>query len=685
MRKFLGEKLNITGRKNLPTSELSEGKTGAEENGSVQMTRVKKVVRRQAILAGTTLLIAVVLIFAMTSAWYTNVSKVSSLTFKAEAWGFDPESISVSDTEVSVAPGTSGVVPLQIDNSASRDSVRVYVTASKLNMDARLRHRIFFYADTSATVNGETVNRIYIGGTDENTYSYTLMPGQKLIMSDDYYSDVPIKWEWVYDMEGYYFRGTVTEENDVILDEYLRPITYDLDKATFDTYGENPTGQLLTVDGVELEEFLTAIAASDGYAGTISAESAITKGTRVYYPVAVDGDGYGVWAYLCNYSEIQDGINFDTSLSEDLGEIEANISITAVNLPSRIEVVSNVDDLRAALTDADVDVVELAGNVVLESAVTLTDGVDATLDLNGYNITYTGDAETYSLFRARGGSSLTVMNGEVNGNGKTSGVEGRVSSVAFDAVCADVTLSNVSVTGFDTAVYIADNGGAGEDSVVRLYNCNFDTENLSVFILGNGAVSESLTQLIVEGCTINSETYAGISGNGSSDRYGTDIVVIDSKITGKYAAIFHPQQKSTMRVANSELEGITGIAIKGGNVTITDSKVKGKGPYAEARALGNGWTDTGDGIYVEAAYNWSASVTVKGECEVTSVNAYAVDLCGKTGAGEGRIILHDGTYDGSRGSVLTNGIGSVQIYGGTFEGEVSEGVTRYDLADDLGD
>lgn len=679
MRKFLREKLNIKGRKTLPTSELSNGgHEPSDKTAEPQMKRVKKVVRRQAILAGGTLIIAVILIFAMTSAWYTNVSKVSSLTFKAEAWGFDPEKIEVSDTEVVVAPGTSGVVPLQIDNSESRDSVKIYVTASKLQMNAGLRNRIFFFADTAEVSNGETMSRIYLGSTDDNAFSYTLMPGQKLILSDDYYSDVPVKWEWVYDMVGYYFRGTVTEENNVIIDEYLRPISYDLDSATFDLYGENPTGQLLTVGGDSLEDFLADVASTDGYEGTINPENAVTKGTNNYYPVQVDGDGHGVWAYLCNYNEIQNGISFDTALSNELDDIVATFNVTAVNLPSRVEVVSTVSELTSALEDENVEVVELAGNMELESAVRLTDGTAATLDLNGYSLTYTGTGETYSLIRALGGSSLTVMNGEINGNGGVSGVEGRVSSVAFDAVCADLTLSNVKVRGFDTAVYVADNGGAGTDSVVKLYNCDLETENPTVLVLGNGDVSSAPTQVIIQGCTINSTTHSGISGNGSSDRYGTDIVVIDSKVSGKYTSIYQPQQNSTLLVSNSELEGITGIAVKGGTVNIIDSKVKGTGPYTAPRAAGSGWTDTGDGIYVEAVYNWGVSVTVKGDSEVTSANGYAVDLFGRAGSGVGRIILQDGEYRGALGAVTWNEIGSVQIYGGTFTGTVSESVTRYD-------
>ena len=527
-------KLNIR-RERIP--DPSSAEASGKGAGGRDIGRMKKMVRRQAILAGATLLIVVILLFAMTSAWYTNVSKVSSLTFRAEAWGFDPENISVSDHTVNVAPGTSGIVPLTIDNTSSSDSVRVYVTASKLQMERdELRKRIFFYADTSRVVENENVSRIYLGATEEDSYDYTLLPGMELILSDEYHSDVPIKWEWVYDMVGYYFRGTVTG-GIATINEYLRPIEYDLDRAVFDLDGEGATGNLVSVGSTTVEELLEDVSSHDGYEGTIDMNDAVTVGQNyVFYPVSVDGNDHGVWAYLCTYSEIESGIDFDTSLSGELGDIIANFTVTAVNLPSRVDLVSSQEELRSALSNDNVEVLELAGDIELSSALTLDTGASATLDLNGFGITYTGSETDYSMIRARGGSELTIINGEIIGNGNTSGVEGRVSSIAIDAVCADVTISNVAVSACDTAVYIADNGGAGSDSVVRLYNCDLETENLTVFIMGNGDISEAPSRLVVENCTINSTTYAGISGQGSTNRWGTDIVVLNSTVSGKYSS-----------------------------------------------------------------------------------------------------------------------------------------------------
>ena len=616
----------------------------------------------------------------MTSAWYTNVSKTSALTFKSEAIGFNTDNITVSDRRIPVAPGKNGVVPLEVDNSAEKDSVEIHVTISKALMSGdELRRRIYFYADDSQRVNGELVSRIYLGSTDENFYSYTIAPGQKLIMDDDYYNDVPIKWEWVYDVEGYYFHGTVNN-GGATLDEYIRPIEYDFDKATFDLTGENPTGRLVSVNGSTLDQFLGALTSTDGYEGQIDSTDAVTVNNTVFYPIAVDASGTGVWAYLCTYGEIEREIAFDTeftSVEENI--IAATITISAVNIPSRTESVGTTEDLWDALTDPTVDIVELTNDVTLTSALSLRDDVETTLDLNGYSLTYGGTANSYVSLIVRDGAKLTVMNGDINGNGKGSGVGGSVSSIGIEAIGGDVTLSNVRMRDYDTAVYVADVSGTGDDSIVRIYGCDFETLSPTVYFMGNGDASEAPSKLIIENSKLNSTAYAALTGQGSTNRWGTDIVVLDSELSGYYTAIYQPQQRSSTLISRSTLTGITGIAVKGGTVTIIDSTVTGTGAHQNAAASGSGWADTGDGIYVEAVYDWNVSVSVKGTTTVTSQHSYAVEMFGKAGAGEGKIMLYDGSYTGALGAVNWNSIGAFQVYGGNFNGSaLPADVTRYD-------
>ncbi|MBQ3870224.1 MAG: hypothetical protein II777_06710, partial [Clostridia bacterium] len=86
-------------------------------------------------------------------------------------------------------------------------------------------------------------------------------------------------------------------------------------------------------------------------------------------------------------------------------------------------------------------------------------------------------------------------------------------------------------------------------------------------------------------------------------------------------------------------------------------------------------TDTGDGIYVDASYDWNASVTVNGTSSVTSDHSYAVQLFGVSGRGTGSVLIESGTFGSGLGSANWNGIGSFRIKGGTFGGAISPNIS----------
>ncbi|MBR6920835.1 MAG: hypothetical protein IKH51_01440, partial [Clostridia bacterium] len=325
-------------------SDNKEKKTAAPENNRIR--QMKKAVRYQIVLAAGTLLVVIVLVFAMTSAWYTNVAKTSSLSFTVDSWGYSPENITVSNEAFTVAPGTSGIIPLTIDNSSGDEQVKITVTVSKDAMASEIKQRLYFYADKSDTVNGEEVFRLYLGGTEADSYVYTIMPGQQLITSGENKNDVSLKWTWVYDRLGYYFRGTVTQgnaagEGTVGIDEFIRPIEYDLDSAVFSN------GELASVGSVTFGQLLTDISSHDGYDGTVSSSDAAVALNRKYYPVSVDSGGRGIWAYFCTESEINSGIVYDTDTLPTVGTITASLNFTAVNIPVQEE----TTETTAALTN----------------------------------------------------------------------------------------------------------------------------------------------------------------------------------------------------------------------------------------------------------------------------------------------------------------------------------------------
>ena len=80
-------------------SDLPSGKQTSPE-----LNKIQKNIYRQAALAGLTVVLTIVILFAMTSAWYTNIVQTSGLVFEAEPWGFDG-TITVENDPIQAAPG----------------------------------------------------------------------------------------------------------------------------------------------------------------------------------------------------------------------------------------------------------------------------------------------------------------------------------------------------------------------------------------------------------------------------------------------------------------------------------------------------------------------------------------------------------------------------------------------------
>ena len=88
----------------------------------------------------------------------------------------------------------------------------------------------------------------------------------------------------------------------------------------------------------------------------------------------------------------------------------------------------------------------------------------------------------------------------------------------------------------------------------------------------------------------------------------SSITVPDDQI-----GIYFPPQASTLIIDNSSVTGGTGIAIKGGDLTVKgNSVIKGTGNKENpTTAQQNGVNKTGDAIYLEGNYTRSVSVTVE--------------------------------------------------------------------------
>ena len=615
---------------------------------------------KQALFALAALATLGVLLYSLTTAWYTNVAETTELVFETESWGFEGQ-VKALDTGLLLAPGQSACAALSVTNDGEQIN-QITVTVDKSSMPEELQKRIYFYVPATVKQHEETVECVYL--SPYGGYSYRVMPKSTLLLTADSAADAPVRCEWVYDVLGYYVYGTLDKDHKLITAEqikaskrkdveapvYIRPVEYDYDKAIFQD------DKLLTVDGDKVDDFVKALLAADGYKNVDT-----TKIVGDYYAVNITGmsetEQTGLWLYLCTQTEIEAATELDTrigtyryllarkddqgntveltedekkeyvSVAELLTGTSATIQIAGQNLRTSIADVTEVKNLTAALEQG--ESVRLAGDMTLGEAITIPADKDVIIDLNGKQLTTAVVGQP--VLEGAPGSSITVLNGTIDGGSRDTAVQLVGSSAAF---------SGVTIQG---RLLIDDKNESNENgtvSVVRLSNCTLKTvgdEQVGVHVFGNGAASSSRTVLLVEDCTIES-TFAGILGNGSDDCYGTDIQVLNSTVKGKYAGIYQPQRGSRLLVQNSTVEGMTGIAIKGGTVTIRNCIVNGTAedgfvPTEEqVKASRNGWLDTGAGVYVEANYDWAEEIamTIAG----STISSATKDLPGVLIVGE---------------------------------------------------
>ena len=627
------------------------------ESSKVSLEKVWK----QALLVLAVLTVLGVLLYSLTTAWYTNVAETTELVFETENWGFEGQ-VKTLDTGLLLAPGQSACAALSVTNDGEQIN-QITVTVDKSSMPEELQKRIYFYVPAEAKESDKTADRVYL--STYGGYSYRVMPKSTLLLTADSAADAPVRCQWVYDLLGYYVYGTLDKDNklitakqiaehkreDVEAPVYIRPVEYDYDKAIFQD------DKLLTVDGNKVDDFVKALLATDGYKNA----DTITK-VGDYYAVNITGtsdnsEKTGLWLYLCTQEEIDAATELDTRIGtyrylleqkdeqdrfiplteeqtkeyEDvaalLGGAKATIQIAGQNLRMSIADVTEAESLTAALTRG--ESVRLARDMTLGEAITIPADKDVIIDLNGKQLTT--NVVGQPVLEGAPGSSITVLNGTINGGSRDTAVQLVGSSAAF---------SGVTIQG---RLLIDDKNESNENgtvSVVRLSNCTLKTvgdEQGGVHVFGNGAASSSRTVLLVEDCTIES-TFAGILGNGSDDCYGTDIQVLNSTVKGKCAGIYQPQRGSRLLVQNSTVEGMTGIAVKGGTVTIRNCIVNGTGekdvvPTEErVKASRNDWLNTGAGVYVEANYDWAEEIamTIAG----STISSATKDLPGVLIVGE---------------------------------------------------
>lgn len=278
------------------------------------------------------------ILFALTSAWYTNTIQANEITLKTAKWNFDGTITLDGEKDGTLGlgdlyPGDTRPLPVTIVNQDTR-GVNVRVEADKSKMASpEMQQRLYLYVEvTDEATNTKT--RHYINSL--SGYLYTVAAKQTLhiidaetLSANEVQNKNTLHLQWVYDMTGYFLLGKVDETGAKVTGkaadtqpEYLMPVTYDLDRAQFGT-----DGKLTSVS-----EYQTNTNGTAGYATTRredylkrlfeqyisgynkNAKPYDDKTTTVhgnYYAVDVDTTGYGVWLYLPDKAAIDAAAKWD--------------------------------------------------------------------------------------------------------------------------------------------------------------------------------------------------------------------------------------------------------------------------------------------------------------------------------------------------------------------------------------
>lgn len=623
---------------------MKENRQQSRDELDQALLQTRKTVIKSASLAGIAVVVTVVMVFAMTVAWYSNILHTSDLTFKAETWDFTFEgTINLGqDNQLLASPGDSGYVNLNIANVSNKanylgqatevSNIDVEVNIDKTDMGL-LNNRVYFYVEKQTEIEGETVDKIYIN--DADSYTYTIYAGKTLTLSEKYSNDYPLKWEWVYDVTGYYVRGTLQSDNTIAIEEYLRPVEFnDVTKMMdFDEAGNLISYGDQSIDDYLLENYLL----KDGYTGGYDYDD--MSGTYSLWRVTTEVDGVEqvvpniykisdeIWIVLCTEAEMEVNNQIDTlmgkgeSVTEDgeTASYSARIVLTGSKSRNNQVTVESAQSLIDSINNGTDSIYVLRDNLTLDAApLVVASGTDAVLDLNGYTLTMTQSIESQA------NSSITLMNGTI-----TAPADSKITMI--NAEGAEIYMDNIISTGFYSGIEIYDSTSTSNmDSHVYISQSTIETKDSVVWLRGNGDRSYTKTTLIIEDTTLTSTEYVAVGGNGTSQYYGTDILISKSTLNGYYSAVFHPMNKSSMLVQNSTLTGKIGIAIKGGAVTLDNCTIIGSGEKGNEAMSESGFATNGEAIYIEDNYStlhgYEVDVVVTGEnTAVSSTNNVAVN------------------------------------------------------------
>ncbi|MBQ3595963.1 MAG: T9SS type A sorting domain-containing protein [Bacteroidales bacterium] len=269
----------------------------------------------------------------------------------------------------------------------------------------------------------------------------------------------------------------------------------------------------------------------------------------------------------------------------------------------------------AALQDAvnaagqnETTIVMIADAEVSET-VRVEAGQKITLDLNGKTID--GTEKVRIALMSYGDLTIKDSTEEKNGMIKagigTAGNTVNICKGTFTLESANIYSKNNAILIDEQTATVNINGGTitaeptTDNSAAFYISSTSDTEvNITAGTMKgfNGILLWNNTKINITGGSVIAEGDLAIQGNGSRDNTEINISGENTIITGKDAAIYHPQG-GKLNISGGTITGSTGIVVKGGEVTISGGTINGTGEAVAYAPVSSGYQGTGDALYIE--------------------------------------------------------------------------------------
>ena len=271
-----------------------------------------------------------------------------------------------------------------------------------------------------------------------------------------------------------------------------------------------------------------------------------------------------------------------------------------------------------------------------------------TLDLNGFTLSSSvnsgWDAKTNSVsFIKIIGGSLTVKDSQTNGKILLTGgthsdlpnvgagviflVNGgsfTIDSGSFEASYADINVQKGSTATINEGTFKAAYSNLDNFGTTTINGGTFTSENYGFTVLGDGTNSAVLS---ITDCDATANAFV-VSGNGLCPK--VDIDITGGKLTSTQAAAIYMPAAGTLDISgNTEISGSSGLEIRTGTVTISDTvqiTATGEDQYAED-VSGNGSLDDGSTIVLHkkaGSYAGNIALTLSDSVKVTSEKGTAI-------------------------------------------------------------